>query len=297
MKGVVVYLRGGLGNQMFQYAAGVAIAKKTGLPILLDTVFLNDRLPRPGFTYRTLDLDIFGIEGPLTRISSWTEKISIPGGWMALDLALTKAREILRLTQRVTDESILSPPKPGRSYFVYGRFQNEQCFMDASEEVRNAFRFSREPEPEVKKILDEIKKGPSVSLHVRRGDYLNARNAGQFVAQGEDYYERAVEHILKFSPEAKFYVVSDDLPWCKANLGFLGGRAVFVPDEVKGHKASGHFRIMMSCDHNVIANSSFSWWPAWLNPNPGKVVVAPEQWFRDNSQFVKDPLPASWVSL
>ena len=137
--------------------------------------------------------------------------------------------------------------------------------------------------------LESIKKTNSVSLHVRRGDYLNLKNIGVLDV---DYYTKAVEYIRKNVENPTFYIFSDDLEWCKNSLGFLDD-FIFVD---RTQTEIGDLKLMSFCRHNIIANSSFSWWSAWLNQNPKKIVIAPKGWLLNDPGSNKVIL-SDWVKF
>ena len=153
-----------------------------------------------------------------------------------------------------------------------------------------------EIDEENQKVLDKIKSTNSISLHIRRGDYVIKKRYQEVYAECTlDYYKRGVEEITKRYENPTLFIFSDDPDWVKANLK-LDYESVYV-DINSGEKSYADMRLMSSCNHNVIANSSFSWWGAWLNNNPEKIVIAPEKWFKDDSINQKDVIPESWIRI
>ena len=127
----------------------------------------------------------------------------------------------------------------------------------------------------------------SVSIHIRRGDYLQRQD--RHPVQSIDYYKNAIEY---FDKSKKFYILSDDIEWCK--LHFKGDQFKFIENE----KDYIDLWIMSLCEHNIIANSSFSWWGAWLNQNPNKIVIAPKNWFGPKKKLDdKDLVPSRWIKI
>ena len=137
--------------------------------------------------------------------------------------------------------------------------------------------------------LEPIKNSNSVSLHVRRGDYLNLKNVGVLDV---DYYMKSVEYIRKNVEKPIFFVFSADLEWCKNSLGFLEG-CIYVD---RTQTEIDDLKLMSFCQHNIIANSSFSWWGAWLNQNPKKTVIAPKSWLL-NDPGSSNVILSDWVKL
>jgi hypothetical protein len=277
---IKVFLRGGLGNQMFQYAAALGVAKKQGnADIILDTTFLNDRFPRRQFTYRTYDLDIFNINPKFSLLSEVSAQLPIPGLWLGLDIAAIQTANVFGVRkllqekeEHVFDESILHYEG---SATLWGFWQSEQYFKHAENEVRAAFRFQSSRDEAIIEAKKEVASSNSVSLHVRRGDYLMPANSKLHAATDGSYYQKAIDYVVSHVDSPTFFVFSDDIAWCRENVK-TGHPTIFMDNTTAGPKASGHLELMSLCKHNIIANSSFSWWGAWLNENPGKIVVEPE---------------------
>lgn len=297
---VTVFLRGGLGNQMFQYAIGLSLAKKNNTALALDTVFLNDRLPRPRFTYRTYDLDIFTIKPQFTRISEFSNAVPLPGVWLGLDFAMTGAtfllgdRTVIREKQEGSfDPAVLNAP---RSVFLWGRWQSEKYFRRASSEVRDAFQFRIPLEAEAAVLAKEVQKTNAISVHVRRGDYATFKNVLSHMGSTDlAYYRRALSYIATRVNNPSFFVFSDDIEWCKKKMP-QDFPLTFVDPASAGFKGGFHLQLMSLCKHHIIANSTFSWWGAWLDRNPQKIVVAPRRWYAD-ARKGDDIVPERWIRL
>ena len=153
----------------------------------------------------------------------------------------------------------------------------------------------KEPQGMNKDLLEQITSdASSVSVHVRRGDYVSNKNAAKFHGlTGVDYYKAVVKEMAKRVKNPKLYIFSDDPEWCKQNLKFTQ-LTTYISHNTDG---SEDMRLMKACKHNIIANSSFSWWGAWLNENPNKIVIAPKQWFSHSESNTKDVIPDSWQKL
>ncbi len=252
---ITVRLKGGLGNQMFEYAAGRAAALRSKTELLLDVSYFDFKLP--GVTKREFSLDVFNIEGKILKKSFLKflfHKIFGCGD---------------------------------------GYFQSPKYFEGFEDVIRKDFTLK---EPLVGKslaLLEEIKNCASVGIHVRRGDYVGNKFHPTLDA---NYYKRGIEYIGGKSKIDKVYVFSDDTEWCKQNLKF-DYQMVFAGEEYAGRYGEGHLALMSACKNFVIANSSFSWWAAWLSENSQKVVVAPKNWFSDEKKEPKGLIPESWVRL
>lgn len=182
-------------------------------------------------------------------------------------------------------------PSSKHSYLLDGYWQSEKYFASCVNQVRQAFKF-----PSLDKgnqlIAQQIEQVNSVSVHVRRGDYVNNPLHGDICTL--DYYKRAIGIINSKIANPQFYVFSDDVAWCKDNLSLPN--AVYV-DGNQGKNSYKDMQLISLCKCNIIANSSFSWWGAWLNINSNKVVIAPRKWFNDTRFNVSDLLPNEWIKI
>lgn len=283
----ITALTGGLGNQMFQYAVGRALSARHGAPLLLDIRGLAD--------------------DPLRRFALSPLRISAV---LATDAEMPRAlgpigRRLHRLPRWLTgnrrfveqgfafDPAIaaLRPP-----VHLAGNWQSEKYFADQSDLIRAEFQLREPLTADRQAIANEIADRPMVSVHVRRGDYASnpATNAYHGTCE-PDWYARAQQTIEQRVDAPTYMVFSDDPDWARANLPFLGG-ARFVEPSTDGRDEQD-MHLMARCHHHIIANSSFSWWGAWLNPRPDKVVIAPQQWFRSGKHDTRDLLPPDWIRL
>lgn len=298
---ITVFLRGGLGNQMFQYAAGIHLAKKHNSELFLDSTFLNDRFPRKEFTYRTFDLDIFTLRPRFTALSKISHIFPVPGFWLGLDFMFMRVREMLGI-QRILKEkkeycfdSSVFPAKG--NVVLYGRWQSERYFIDNVDDVRSAFRFKYPFSGEAAALAEQIKNSNSVSLHVRRGDYVNFENMKKIMGDTDlSYYDRAISYVAERVSRPHFFVFSDDIAWCRENMK-IPFPATYCDSETAGPKNAFHLELMSFCKHNIITNSTFSWWGAWLNNNSGKIVVAPKKWHADAVTREENIVPETWVKI
>ena len=279
---IIIKIKGGLGNQLFQYAVGRALALHHRLPLKLDlTIFKTYKL------HRYL-LDQFAIQA---EIATEDEIIKLKGRNNVLFSALRKAGLVKRKSYLKEKRSSYFDASVFKNDDVYldGYWQNELYFSDIREELlRDLTSISSMSDLGVV-YMEGIKKSNSVSLHVRRGNYLNLKN---FNVLDIDYYMKAVEYIRKNVEKPTFYIFSDDLEWCKNSLGFLDN-CVFV-DSTKTE--IDDLKLMSFCQHNIIANSSFSWWGAWLNQNCKKTVIAPKDWLL-NDPGSSNVILSDWVKL
>lgn len=302
---VTVFLRGGLGNQMFQYAVGLNLAKKNNTRLTLDTVFLSDRFPRKEFAYRTYDLGVFKLDPRVgsgnTLLSKVASALPIPGVWLALDLAFIRMRDVFDMQKLIKEknEHEFDPaiPAVGVSALLWGRWQNEKYFKDIAGDVRRAFELRVPLAGEAARIAEEIARTNSISIHVRRGDYAAFKSVETLHGKTDlHYYDRAVAYVAARVKKPHFFVFSDDVQWCKENLK-LSFPMTFVERSAAGPHDASHMELMSLCKHNIITNSTFSWWGAWRNGNAEKIVIAPERWYADPAQIQVDVVPNSWIRL
>ena len=187
------------------------------------------------------------------------------------------------------DETVLT--KEGNRYFD-GYWQDERYFAACREKVLKAFTFPAFKCAENLSLLEKLDEN-SVSLHVRRGDYI-----GNNLYQGIcdlDYYRTAIEKMCSYVTPSLFCVFSNDIEWCREHLEqYINAPVVYVTWNT-GAESYRDMQLMSCCAHNIIANSSFSWWGAWLNQNSDKVVIAPKKWL--NMEECHFALPASWIKI
>lgn len=285
---VVVKLNGGLGNQMFQWALARMIKELTGMEAYLDMSYFKKRYARP------YQLDVFKVEPKIVE-DAWTIfKLDIIWTFRAF-LHWEKTFEYLLFSEKQFNfDSGIQKIRPNT--YILGFFQSEKYFKSVEKYIREDFEFADLPDEANLKMIRKINSTPSISLHIRRGDYVQKqRYQDAYATCSLDYYKRAVEHIAQKVPNPTLFIFSDDIEWVKKNLK-LPYESVYVSHNT-GKKSFEDMRLMSLCSHNVIANSSFSWWGAWLNKNENKIVVAPEKWFNDKKIVQTDVIPQDWIKI
>lgn len=273
----IIKLKGGLGNQMFQYAFYLALKGKHPL-----TCYLFDN-EESRFCHNGIALDdAFEIE--TAKKAKWCRRVN-----RHLPSLVRNACRVEQENALQYDAKYLNCNKP--TVLFDGYWQSEKYFSPVADKVRDAFRFREESISEKNKELAESLRGlETVSVHIRRGDYLQLTEYHGLCT--ESYYRDAMDYMRAHHPNATFVFFSDDIPWVKANI--MDDSAVYVDWNVEKDSWQDMY-LMSQCKHNIIANSSFSWWGAWLNGNPDKSVVAPKQWFRVSPNY--DILPNNWITL
>jgi hypothetical protein len=185
----------------------------------------------------------------------------------------------------------------GAGTYLDGYWQCERYFKDLAERIREDFKILTAPNEANAMMLQQILETEAVSVHIRRGDYVSNPETNAVHGTCDlDYYVRAAELMKsRVGRPLRFFVFSDEPAWVRANLD-LGAEMTFI--EHNGPNADYEdMRLMSACKHHIIANSSFSWWGAWLNPSPNKLVVAPKRWFRTNNLSDRDLVPTDWIRV
>ena len=290
---IIVRLRGGLGNQMFQYAAGrrLAIHNKTNLK--LDMSWLKVAQQHENVDFRQYALDAFMIKGSLAN-SIDLARIYMPPYTRKKHLYRTLMGSIQPFYEPEDGSfqpGLLTAPK---NSYLEGSWLNEKYFNDQATIIRNDFRFNKPLGHKANMLKTEIYNSEAVSVHIRRGDYVTNKIAEQRLGiLPLDYYKNAADFIEKKINKPAFFVFSDDIEWCKKHLNL--GSPTFYSDHQ--NKNWEDMWLMSLCKHNIIANSSFSWWGGWLNDSPDKIIVAPKKWFKEASIDSSGLLLDEWVKL
>jgi hypothetical protein len=291
---IICNVLGGLGNQMFQYAAARALAATTGQPLLLDVNDFDDYRLHQGYDLRR----VFDVNTPLADSAVIRDML----GWRAQRLARRLLRRRwahwLRGSRLIVEPHFHHWPgfaKLTQDCYLLGYWQSERYFDAVSDEIRSAYGFKEPLTARNQALAAEMLACHAVSLHVRRGDYVSDRKTSKVMAVcTQAYYQSAIEHIAASTQQPVFYVFSDDFAWAKQHLP-TKYRLVYVEHNT-GIDSYRDMQMMSLCRHHIIANSSFSWWGAWLNPRPDKLVVAPSGWFLGN-QNTRDLIPTAWTRL
>jgi hypothetical protein len=283
---IIVRINGGLGNQLFQYAAAKALAVQHGTELKLDvTQFAGD-------TLRNFDLANMNV--PVVQAS--VEEIN----QLKAHNTVQRVKQRLLPTSRKTfykepffhyDRSYF---RLGKNVYLQGYFQSEKYFTPIQSTIRRNFNTSHLVNDSLKKLAAELQQEHSVSIHIRRGDYQNAELMNFHGILPAAYYQKAAAQMKEKFPAVRFFLfsdnpaaVSEEFAWLKAEV-------------VSGTVTKNHFEdlyLMQHCRHNIIANSSFSWWAAWLNNNPEKIVIAPKNWFANGPKDTQDLLPEGWQTV
>ncbi len=257
-----IKIKGGLGNQMFQYAYGkklILIDKKN---IFFDISSFNKKSKDTG---RQFILDKFNIDSSIEFINKGNFITSF----------------INKIISKITGN--------------YGFYQSEKYFKPIEKIIRREFTL-KEPLSSAAQIISNeiLDKKDSVSIHIRRGDYVLDKKTNKHHGTCElDYYKKAIEYIKDKIQSPVFFIFSDDIEWPKENIKEENSFFISNP-EIKDYE---ELILMSNCNHQIIANSSFSWWGAWLNQNPNKIVIAPQKWLNTDISKQPDIVPKTWIKI
>jgi hypothetical protein len=273
----IIVFNGGLGNQMFQYAFYLRLKKEHPL-----SLFLFD-IEKAQSSHSGYELDkVFHINS----IKQSRNYRRLKRYWPKLE---TKFHTIKQ------ENSLKYSPKPFSSHHsgtIYeGFWQSEKFFLPVEPIVRNAFSFQEDIlNKKTKEIVAFLNNSNSVSVHIRRGDYL--QHTGVFGLCPKEYYDKALSYIKDNVDNPIFVFFSDDIEWAKQNIKCENAQYVTWNH---GDESWQDMYLMSQCKHNIIANSSFSWWGSWLNSNTNKIVIAPTPWFNNSLDY--DIIPSSWIKV
>lgn len=285
MKNIVVALDGGLGNQMFQYAAGRSVSLRAGLPLELD---LRTLLARGQRDY-ALGGFVLG-----ENVKLLAEGAPPGSGRLSRLFRLITARgRTFREAGFAYDDRVRSIAAPVR---LEGYFQSDRYFSAFADVIRQDFAPRREAMGEIDRLAAQLlPAGPCCSLHARRGDYARPEISAVHGLLGVDYYARALQMMAERTGQSlPICVFTDDPTWARSHLP-LSSMACFVSEHTRTPMQD--LALMSRCSHHITANSSFSWWGAWLNPSQDKVVITPREWFRPESGLdASDLRPAGWLA-
>lgn len=292
---ITVKLKGGLGNQLFQYAFGRAVSLKLETPLMLNVShFENQRDTDPR---RNFQLNCFNLHATISTGNSRSR----------FDFIKAKIDEISSLTK-----SILNPyggyifnPKELEvkdNSALDGSWQSEKYFRDIETTLRHDLTLKEKLGPKAKLFKDRIKQveengGVSTSIHIRRGDYVtNKYSSAYHGALDMTYYYKAISVLQSklCGKQLVLFVFSDDVGWVKENLKTEVPFICVSRPEIKDEE---DMFLMSQCNHNIISNSSFGWWGAWLNSRKNKIVIAPKKWVRDPRANTNDVTPLDWVKI
>ena len=289
---IITKIRGGLGNQMFQYALAKSLSIRKDDTFKLDISFYSRQV------LRKFDLNMFNIEenyatkkdinlyaGEENILFKLKRKLNIP-----LNRPISYFSE---KKDSIFDENVF---KYRNTIYLDGYWQNQKYFQNIKDDLIQDFTLKDSLGDSSKGYLRKIKETNSIGMHIRRGDYVHDSHTNSVHGVcGLDYYENSEKYCNNKISNATYFIFSDDIQWCKNNLNFIENK-IFIEES---KNAVEDLELMKNCKHNIIANSTFSWWGAWLNENPEKIVISPFKWFV-NCEMNKNTstlIPGTWLRL
>lgn len=285
---IIVKLKGGLGNQMFQYATGLAVATAQRGELKLDVSGYDDPRYVNANTPRQYRMHAFNLSVCIATHEE-VKKYKYPFG------IFSKASRFLNLRilkKRYIDYELSFFKRSHR--YVEGYFQSEKNFQNIKDMVLKEFTLKKESETfSIEKR--KIDKEKSISVHIRRGDYVNdpKTNAAHGVCSKE-YYEKAISLMRQKIEDPIFYFFSDDIEWVKKEFGVHADFKYISNPNLQEYE---ELMLMSLCTHNITANSSFSWWGAYLNQNSSKIVIAPKKWVNKEPDPHPNIVPETWIRI
>ena len=288
---VITLITSGLGNQMFQYAAGRALAARLNTSLKLDISYYQNN----PHTRRYYDLGRFCLEGTIAKPWEVTllQRLSRP--------RVARLTRPLRALGLPLESTVLLDPVKGYQpecesvkghAYLSGMWQSEKYFAAQADVIRRDFAFRHEPDAANREAIEKIHATEAVALHVRRGDKVHIPEVG---ACDLSYYDKAIAIVMERVPNPHFFIFSDDAAWTKEHVT-TPAPATYITHNT-GRQDAEDLRLMSHCKHFVIANSTFSWWGAWLGTNPSKLVISPSSYFADPNISMLDRIPDGWVQL
>ena len=290
---ISIRLNGGLGNQMFQYALSRALAISNNTEILIDVDEFDT------YELRSFELDKYNINASIFSRKYSKKKILNPQN--ILIKILKKINLEMFVPNYYFEKELLFDRKVldiKDGTYLEGYFQSEKYFLHIREILLNEFTIKEGLSPYAKQVTKSILNSKnSVSLHIRRGDYIldNHTNSIHGICD-LNYYDKSIRYMQGKIQKLTIFVFSDDMEWSKENLKY--DNTIFVESDSKRIPHEDIF-LMSLCNHNIIANSSFSWWGGWLNKNEEKIVITPKKWFSDKNKqkHSENIVPAAWLKI
>jgi len=291
---VTVRLKGGMGNQMFQYAFGQGMASRLGTELQIDLSLLLDRARGKDHVYRDFDLTIFKLQPKFAANPNWlrvlykskSSKIGkLTRNWVA------RGQQYVKEPHFHVDNALIQQPSDNTLY--EGWWQSQKYFEHVADNIQQSFEFVDEILPESQSLLKSIQSVNSICLNVRRTDFLKTSNLN---TTNKDYFINAAHEMAQQVEAPHFFIFSDDVEWCAANL-VLPYATTVVSHAHKGRKFGNYMQLMKACKHFIIPNSSYAWWAVWLNENDDKKVIAPKKWFNDSTYNTTDLVPKDWIRM
>ena len=298
---IIIKLKGGIGNQMFQYAFGRRIALENDIKLKFDiTNFKDDRVYR--YKYNLGCFNIFekiATEKDLRKSRIFTSK-SYFGKFIRLLYRIKPYYNRYIINEKkffLYDQKVMIKKK---NLYYNGYWQNEKYFKNIEDVIRQEFSFKKNTlNQDNLKISEKIINTNSVAVHIRNygntyDEKASKRDVKNFGIMPISYYQNALKYLVDKINNFTIFIFSDDINWVKENFDLKSGSIFYVDKEGKDYE---QLKLMSICKHQIISNSTFSWWAAWLNNNPEKIVIAPKKWFAIGEYDPSDLIPKEWIKI
>jgi hypothetical protein len=294
---IVIRLKGGLGNQMFQYAIGKQLSNIHKTKLILDLSYLLDRTPKENFTFRNFELSKFNIDAEYKSNSEFE--------YLYNNNLISKVHRKISRINFISENDMRFNPNvwvAGKNIYLDGYWQCEKYFESIRSILLNDFKLRPvllsqiDYDISLLDIKKQITSTNSIAVHFRRGDYVTDSVINQQHGTCSIlYYRDAIKYISNIVKNPHFYLFSDDSEWL-SNQNIIEDYPTNLVVTTNMHL---DMYLMSLCKHNIIANSSFSWWSAWLNNNENKIIIAPKRWFRDDKRNAetKNLIPEAWIKI
>jgi hypothetical protein len=290
---IIAHIIGGLGNQMFQYSAGKSLALTLSSQLKLD---ISDYKNYP---LRTFSLDCFNTNCSLAK----EEEVVRFKNLLAAPKTGTLSK-VAKIYSIITGIKVYKEKgfafdanyfKIKDNNYITGYFASEKYFKNIEKDIRQEFTLRKHFSDNAQYLQKGILNSNSISIHIRRGDYISNATTKNFHGTCDlSYYKSGITYLKTRISKPAYYIFSDDIAWAKNNLP-IKKRVIYVSDTIKYDYEE--MMLMSLCRYNIIANSTFSWWGAWLNKYHNKIVIAPKRWFNDASVDTKDLYLSDWLKI
>lgn len=287
---------GGLGNQMFQYALGRHLAILNQTELKLDISALQEKNLKENITPREYELGILNIQENFCEQRILKKIIKQPLEFKNLFYLLQRKLSPFKV---VTESNYPFNPEVlnvSNNTYLQGYWHSEKYFIEIENLIRKEFQFKYPLDDSNAKLLDKINNSNSISIHIRRSDYITNPDANNHHGVCSiDYYNKSIQLITEKISNPDFFVFSDDMNWVIDHIKI--NFPITYINHNQGKNSYRDLQLMSCCKHNIIANSSFSWWGAWLNNYKDKIVIAPKKWFNNPNMDTKDLIPENWIKI
>ena len=282
----IVWIDGGLGNQMFQYALALKL-ESLGRDVKIDITKYAEH-----HVHNDFELDrVFGVDCSFASAEEIRSLGYCKANYLTEFLKKTPFRKktIYNHESYSYDAGVLKLD----GFYVEGYWQSEKYFSDIQDKIRETYVFPEMTDARQQKFAEQMQSGCSVSIHIRRGDYLHYPKYQNICTM--EYYQKAMAYFRdKFPGKTQFFIFTNDMP--RTMKHFEGHDCCFVEGNT-GVESFRDMQLMSLCKNHIIANSSFSWWGAWLNPSPQKIVIAPGKWINGSEDDQQDIVPEDWIRI